>query len=158
MCVLILSYKPDTDEVCRGCVVGHFWGAAHAEWCETGEEAINHVAHLNAWNEPGAADYEHFFCYPDDVCPYESKDQETGEIVYKHHCLPMSKLSLDLDNEDGGIPEHLRGAIEAKEEEIRVQAQEYRKRQQEEEERRRKERQRQDDERQLEYLKKKLGK
>jgi hypothetical protein len=69
----------------------------------------------------------------------------------------LSKVDHDLE-EDGGIPEHLRGAIEAKEKECRKLAEEHRKRQQEAEKRRRHEEDLRSAERQLEYLKKKLGK
>lgn len=58
---------------------------------------------------------------------------------------------------NGGIPEHLRGPIEAKEKEQRAQSDDFRKSQQKAEEERRKEEQRKQDERQLEHLKK-LGK
>jgi hypothetical protein len=140
-----------------GCNVGTFQGGAHAKWCETGEEAINHVAALNGWNELGAATYDHFFIYPDEKCPYDEKDEETGEVKYKPHCIPLSKVDHDLEDY-GGIPEHLRGPIEAKEKEQRVRAEEFRKGQQEAEEERRKEEQRKQDERQLEHLRQKLGK
>jgi len=139
-----------------GCSVGVFPGGACVKWCETGEEAIEQVARLNGWNEPGSADYEHFFIYPDDKCPYDEKNEETGEIIYKPHCIPLSKVDHDLE-EDGGVPEHLRVPIEAKEKECRKLAEDHRKRQQEAEEERRKEDRREADERQLEYLKKKLG-
>jgi hypothetical protein len=140
-----------------GCNVGTFQGAARAKWCETGEEAVEHVAQLNGWNEPGSASYEHFFFYPDDKCPYEEKDEETGEITYRPHCIPMSKVDHDLEDY-GGVPEHFRAAIEVKEKEYRVRAEEFRKSQQRAEKERREDRQRKDDERQLEHLQKKLGK
>lgn len=158
MCVLVLSYKPETAEVSMGHVVGTYYGDSQAKFCTSGEEAIEHVAYLNAFNEPGAADYEHWFVYPDAECPWKEKDQETGEITYQDHCIPMSQADINLEDDEGGIPEHLRAAIEAREKEYRVRAQDARKRQQEAEERRRKEEYQKDLERQYEYLKEKLGK
>lgn len=158
MCVLVISYKPEADEVCRGCVVGHYYGDIQVKWCEHGEDAIQHVAHLNAWNEPGAEEYQHFFVYPDSECPYVEKNVDTGEIVYQPHCIPMSQVDLNIEDEYGGVPEHLRGPIEAQEQLYRARAQQARKEQQEAEERRRKDEQRRHDEQQFEHLKRKLGK
>lgn len=157
MCLLLISYKPERDDTCMGCQIGVFPGSALVKWCETGEEAINHVAKLNGYNELRSADYEHFFIYPDDNCPYDEKDEETGEVTYKPNCIPLSKVDHDLE-EEGGIPEHLRGPIEAKEKEFRKLAEEQRKCQQEAKKESMKECRRKEDERQLEYLKEKLGK
>ena len=127
MCVLIFSCRPETHVMARGHHVDTIRSRNVAQWCETGEEAISHVASLNAWNEPGAEPYEHFFIYPDDVCPYEEKNTETGEVKYKEHCLPMSQTDIDLDDEEGGIPEHLRMPIETKERELWARVQKERK-------------------------------
>ena len=131
MCVLVVSYKPEKDEVCMSCVVGVYSGDMRIEFCQSGEAAINHVAYLNGWNEPGAADYEHWFIYPDNECPYETKDVITGQTVYKKYCIPMSQVSLDIGCDDDGIPEHFQEPIRVKTEEYRKEAQAIRQREKE---------------------------
>lgn len=157
MCFLVISVKPEIADVSMGCNVGTFPGGACAKWCETGEEAIDRVAQLNGWNEPGAATYDHFFIYPDDKCPYDEKNEETGEITYKPHCIPLSKVDHDLEDY-GGIPEHLRGPIEAKSKKQRALADDFRKKQEEDRQRAIKEDRRKEEEKQFERLRQKLGK
>ena len=157
MCVLVISYKPYTDVIAMGHSVDIIPGDTQVMFCKTGEEAINHVARLEGWNEPGADGYEHWFIYPDNECPYEFKDATTGEITYKNHCIPMSQASIDVENDSGGIPEHFRAPIEVCTKEYRQQANDCRKCQQEDDRRRRDEERQKDKERQYELLKKELG-
>jgi hypothetical protein len=158
MCVLVVSYKPEKEETAMSCVVGTFAGDMQIEFCKTGEEAINHVAGLNGWNEPGAADYDHWFIYPDNECPYESKDATTGEIIYKEYCIPMSQVSIDVENDSGSIPEHLQEPIRVRTEMQKKRAKEFREGQYQAQRKQDEEKHLQDLEVQYESLKKRLGK
>jgi len=100
MTVLVISYRPAQDIVCMGHVVDQSLAMVKAQTFATDEEAAAHVASLNACNEDDAAKYDHYFVYPDGECPGDG--------------IKFSEVCLNISDDYGKTPEHLRALIAQK--------------------------------------------
>lgn len=101
--MLIISYRPHTTVYGMGHIVDSHPSQTIVHYATSDGAIINHIAHINAWNDPEADAYTH-------ICVYDQHEHDQHEPPGAINQQDIQ--DLDLNNTSNHIPTHLHDPIQ----------------------------------------------